>query len=93
LKIDLEGIVEDFWFIGDTAIVTTAAAAMFGESVVWLSISEILWLKEDYIKNTLGLIVTTRRKKASVLGLLATRNAIHKYKWDGIVDDFSDIFD
>jgi nitrogen fixation NifU-like protein len=53
LKIDPKGIIEDFGFVGDTAIVTTAAAAMFGESIVGLSIMEILMLKEDYIKNTL----------------------------------------
>ena len=91
LKISETGIVEDFGFQGDTAIVTTAAVAMFGESIIWWSIDAILALREDYIKNTLWLEVTTRRKKASVLGLLATRNAIHVYRADGVTDDFSDV--
>lgn len=66
---------------------------MFGESIIGLSIQEILDLNEEYIKNTLKLEVTTRRKKASVLALLATRNAIHKYLGDGRVDDFSDVIE
>ena len=70
---------------------TTAAAAMFGESIIGLSIGEILTMQEAYITDTLGLTVTSRRKKASVLALLATRNAIHAYLKDGRVDDFSDI--
>jgi len=66
---------------------------MFGESIVGLPLYDILKLNENYIKNELQLQVTTRRKKASVLGLLATRNAIHKYLQDGKVDDFSDILE
>jgi hypothetical protein len=35
--------------------------------------------------------VSDRRKKASVLALLTTRNAVHKYLKDGIVDSFEDL--
>jgi hypothetical protein len=35
--------------------------------------------------------VSDRRKKAAVLALLTTRNAIHKYLEDWIEDDFDDL--
>ena len=35
--------------------------------------------------------VSDRRKKASVLALLTTRNAIHEYLKDWIKDDFEDV--
>jgi len=91
LKISENNKVEDFGFMGDTAIITTAAAAMFGESIIGLSLADILSLRENYIKEELWLTVTPRRKKASVLGLLATRNAIHKFLGDWVIDDFSDV--
>ena len=35
--------------------------------------------------------VSERRKQASVLGLLTTRNAIHEYLKDGKKDTFDDL--
>ena len=48
------------------------------------------WNQRKVIDDT-GIEVSPRRKRAQVLALLATRNAIHTYLNDGKKDDFSDI--
>lgn len=91
LKLDASGVIEDFSFEGHTAIVTTACTSIFGESILGMPIADILGMTEATVREMIGFEVSTRRKQASVLGLLATRNAIHKHLHDGIVDDFSDV--
>ncbi|NCP77559.1 iron-sulfur cluster assembly scaffold protein [Candidatus Gracilibacteria bacterium] len=91
LKLDDTGTIEDFSFEGNTAIVTTACTSIFGELIIGMNISEILTMDEKTVREMIGFQVSSRRKQASVLGLLAVRNAIHKYLQDGIVDDFSDV--
>jgi len=91
LKLDDMEMIEDFSFEGNTAIVTTACTSIFGESIIGMNISEILIMDEKTVREMIGFQVSSRRKQASVLGLLAVRNAIHEYLKDGIVDDFSDV--
>ncbi len=91
LTFDESGLIEDFSFEGNTAIVTTACTSIFGESIIGMHIEEILSMDQNTVREMIGFDVSSRRKQASVLGLLATRNAIHKYKSDGIMDDFSDV--
>ncbi|EKD30010.1 MAG: hypothetical protein ACD_78C00190G0002, partial [uncultured bacterium (gcode 4)] len=91
LKLDDTGTILDFSFEGNTAIVTTACTSIFGESIIGMNISDILTMDEKTILEMIGFQVSSRRKQASVLGLLAVRNAIHKYKSDGVADDFSDV--
>lgn len=56
-----------------------------------MNMSEILEMDYGTVREMIGFDVSPRRKQASVLGLLAVRNAIHKYLDDGITDDFSDV--
>jgi NifU-like protein involved in Fe-S cluster formation len=86
-----DGKIADFSFEGKTSIVTTACAAMFGESVIGMEAETPLSMNYEDVRAIIGSDVSPRRKAASVLGLLATRNALHKWKGDGITDDFSDV--
>ena len=52
---------------------------------------EVLALDYFYVRDTLNMEVSIKRRQASVLGLLATRNALHEYLQDGKKDDFSDV--
>lgn len=90
IKID-DNKITDWSFEGDTAIITTACASIFWESIIWMDIQEILKIKNDYIEELIELEVSSRRKQASVLWLLTTRNSIHKYLNDWIVDTFDDV--
>lgn len=87
MKLDW-GIIGAWSFEGDTAIITTACASIFGESIVWLNIEEILHMDYSYIEELIGMPISERRKQASVLGLLTTRNALHSYLKDGKKDSF-----
>ena len=93
LKIDMLGKIADFSFMGNTAIVTTACVSILGEVIIGMSMDEILTMNYDTIREIIGFNVSPRRKSASVLGLLAIRNAIHEYRDDGLRDDFSDVIE
>lgn len=85
-----DGRFKDFSFEGKTSIVTTACAAMFGEAILGEPVESVLSMNQSDMVEIAG-PVSPRRKAASVLGLLATRNAVHKYLGDGVTDDFSDV--
>ena len=74
-----QAIVNDFKFKGDTAIITTAAAAMFGEVIIGSQLQLILAMTYTDIRAILGQDISPKRQMAACLGLLATRNGIHKY--------------
>jgi NifU-like protein involved in Fe-S cluster formation len=90
LKIEDEKI-KDFSFEGDTSIISTACASIFWESIVWMSLKEILEKKYSYIEKLIWMEVSPRRKNASVLWMIVTINAIHDYLKDGIILDFDDL--
>jgi len=84
-------IIKKWSFEGDTAIITTACASIFGESIIWLKTSEIFKFGYSYIEELIEAPISDRRKQASVLWLLTTRNALHTYLWDGQKDTFDDV--
>ncbi|MDP5038844.1 MAG: iron-sulfur cluster assembly scaffold protein [Candidatus Gracilibacteria bacterium] len=87
LKID-DNKISDWGFEGITSIITTATSSVFGESIVGMSLEEVLQKDYNYIVELVGEEISPRRQKSSVFGLLATRNAIHKYLNDGLTDTF-----
>ncbi len=82
--------IENFSFIWNTSIITTACASIFWESIIWKKVTEILNLNSSYIKNLVWKI-SPRRKYWANLWLLATRNALHSFLKDWQKDDFIDI--
>jgi NifU-like protein involved in Fe-S cluster formation len=86
-----DGKISAWNFEGDTAIITTACASIFGESILGVKIEEVFELGYSYIEELIGMQVSDRRKNASVLGLLTTRNALHKYLEDGKKDTFDTV--
>lgn len=83
--------IKSWNFEGDTAIITTACASVFGESVLGMNAEKIFELGYSYIEELVGMPISDRRKQASVLGLLTTRNALHTYLKDGQKDTFDDV--
>lgn len=90
LKID-NGVLTGWSFEGDTAIITTACASIYWESIVGMKLEDILTLDSLYIEELIEMSVSSRRKQASVLWLLSTRNAIHKFLNDGLKDSFDTV--
>jgi nitrogen fixation protein NifU and related proteins len=92
LRIESDTIT-DFTFEGDTAIITTAAAAMVGEWMVGQPTAKMLEMRYPDVRELLGQDLSPKRQIAACLALLATRNALHLYLRDGKKDDFSDLID
>jgi len=86
-----DNTIENWSFTWDTAIITTACWWVYWESIIGMTLDKVLELDYNYIVELIEEEVSDRRKKASVLALLTTRNAIHKYLNDWIVDDFDDV--
>ena len=91
LRIDGDILLE-YSFDGYMSIIATASAAITGESLLDQDLDTILTYDESYIKSLIGDGISPRRRNASLIGLLAVKNAIHDYKKDGKREDFSDIF-
>jgi hypothetical protein len=59
---------------------------------VWAGLDEILtWTYETMQSKWFE--VSPRRKRAAVIAIMASRNAIHQYLWDKIEDVFDDLLD
>lgn len=86
-----DNTISEFSFDGYMSIVATACTAITGESLIGTDIDEVLTYDESYIASIIGDGISPRRKNASLIGLLAVKNAIHEYRKDGKREDFSDI--
>lgn len=84
-------ILVRFSFDGYMSIVATACVSITGELLEWTHIDDILLLNESYIHENIWTDISPRRRYASLIGLLAIKNAIHQYKWEEKREDFSDI--
>ncbi|MDR0369243.1 MAG: iron-sulfur cluster assembly scaffold protein [Candidatus Peribacteria bacterium] len=98
LKIEDEKII-DWSFDGNTASVTTAAASLLAELIIGKTLDEVMEWSYDTIAAN-GLDVLPRRRRAAVIALLATRNAIHQWRGDKktdsemiVVEEFEDMLD
>lgn len=83
--------VTEFSFDGYMSATATACVAVTGELIEGKHIDEILLLDETFIRENIGSDISPRRRYASLIGLLAIKNAIHLYKHDELREDFSDI--
>lgn len=86
-----QDILQEFSFDGYMSITATACVAITGEILTGYTLNEILTLNEAFIHQHIGTDISPRRRYASLIGLLAIKNAIHTYKNDGISEDFSDL--
>lgn len=86
-----DDVLTEFSFDGYMSITATACVAITGELLTGKQCEEILTLDESFIHANIGTDISPRRRYASLIGLLAIKNAIHRYKDDGRTEDFSDI--
>lgn len=86
-----DNILKEFSFDGYMSIVATACVSITGEILEWWKCDDILELNELFIHENIGNDISPRRRFASLIGLLAIKNAIHEYRQDGKKEDFSDI--
>ncbi len=84
--------IKDWSFFWETDIITTACATIFWESILGMKLEDVLKIDYQYIKNIIWQDIKQRKKQASILAVLTTRNAIHKYLKDWKQDDFDNLF-
>ena len=83
--------LKSFSFDGYMSIIATACTAITGEALEGEHLDSILTYDESYVQSLIGENISPRRRNASLIGLLAVKNAIHEYRKDGKREDFSDI--
>ena len=90
----IEGnIIKKWTFTGQASMITIACSGLFGDIVQGVNIETLFsWNQGSIVRDT-GITVSPRRRRAQVLALLATRNALHEYVKDGKRDGFSDVLD
>lgn len=86
-----DNTLQQFSFDGYMSIVATACVSITGELLEGIAIDIILELNESFIHENIGTDISPRRRFASLIGLLAIKNAIHEYLKDDKKEDFSDI--
>lgn len=86
-----EQIIKQWSFSWDVSMITLACSGLFGDIIQWSDIDTVMTWNQETIIDETWIEVSPRRKRAQVLALLATRNALHTYLHDGEKDDFSDI--
>lgn len=95
----VDNIIVNWSFDGNTASVTTAAASLLAELIVGKTLDEVMeWSYDTMAAN--GLDVLPRRRRAAIIALLATRNAIHQWRGDIkegsdqiLIEEFEDLLD
>jgi len=84
--------IAEYSFDGNCSNITTAAASFLSEFIIGTPIDEVLQRNYQTMIDH-GFEVSPRRKRAGVIAILATRNAIHNYKKDSKNDVFDDIIE
>lgn len=83
--------LRQFMFDGYMSIVATACVSITGELLEGWKLDDILKLNEGFIHENIGTDISPRRRYASLIGILAIKNATHEWRQDGKKEDFSDI--
>ncbi len=91
IKLDADKI-QKFSFTWNTATVSTASASIIAEQIEWKNLDEVLARNYEYMHN-LWLEVSTRRKRAVVLPLVAIINWIYSYRGLEKKVDFDDLLE
>ena len=86
----LQSTVTERSYDWNVSMVTQAAASFFSELIIWKTFEEILTMTEQLMIDN-WFEVSTRRRRARVIALVATRNAIHQLLKDGKEDSFDDV--
>jgi NifU-like protein involved in Fe-S cluster formation len=84
--------ITEYSYDGNCSNITTAAASFLSEFIIGTPIEDILHRTYQTMVDR-GFEVSPRRKRAGVIAILATRNAIHKYLKDGQEDTFDNLIE
>lgn len=90
-EIDQENtVISQRSYDGNVSMITQAAASFFSELIVGKTVAQALQLQEQLMIDQ-GFEVSTRRRRARSIAILATRNALHTLLGDCKIDEFDDV--
>jgi NifU-like protein involved in Fe-S cluster formation len=89
LIVGSDNAIADAHFDGHLTIIATACASIMLEYAIGKPVNTILGYNLLTVLDIIGIDISPRRRMSAVFGILALRNAIHQWKNDGIIDDFS----
>lgn len=72
--------LEAYSFEGVGCAISQAAADILGDLIIGKDIDDVLNMKKEQLYEALGIEISERRSKCALLGLVAIKNAILKYK-------------
>ena len=72
-----DGVVIEYSFDGNCSMITMAAASLLADMIEGITIDEVLTRGEGTMREW-GFAVSPRRKRAAVIAILATHNAIYQ---------------
>ena len=84
--------ITEYSYDGNCSNITTAAASFLSEFIIGKPIQEVVNRTYQTMIDH-GFEVSPRRKRAAVIAILATRNAIHEYLKDSKKDTFDDLIE
>ncbi len=87
-----EDKIEDYSFDGNCSNITTAAASFLSEFIIGEKMQDILHRTYKTMVHH-WFEVSARRRRAWVIAIMATRNAIHTYLKDWKNDVFDDLIE
>ncbi len=85
-----KNIITRYSYDGNCSSITKAAASFLWDIIIGENIENILSRDIQTIENH-DFIVSPRRKRAAVIAVLASRNAIHTYIKDKKIDTFDTV--
>jgi len=85
-----KNIITQYSYSGNCSSITKAAASFLWDIIIGENIQNILSRDIQTIEKH-DFIVSTRRKRAAVIAVLASRNAIHTYTKDQKIDTFDTV--
>lgn len=85
-----ENIIVQYSYSGNPSSITKAAASFLWDIIIGENIQNILSRDIQTIEKH-DFIVSPRRKRAAIIALLASRNAIHTYINDNKIDTFDTV--
>lgn len=91
IKLSDDWVIQDRSYDGNLSMVTIAASSFFSELIVGRSLEDVFSITYENTLLAEGFEVTPRRKRAWAIAILATRNALHNYIKDNLIDTRDDV--
>jgi nitrogen fixation NifU-like protein len=75
LKVDGDGIIRKFGFLGEGCAISVASSSLLGEKIIGMNLKNFLEMDNDEVLKLLGIPVSPGRIKCALLGFSCIKKA------------------